>query len=100
SSGSSTRRGASFCVAQEASIAAVTSNRAAVIFFRGSGISASINDNVSRLHLDATRQTTSNNVADSDCGFNRRNANFSNQSAVPHHEHFRIGFDALTAAKT
>jgi len=70
SSGSLTKRGGSFCVAHETNVIMVANNRAAVMFFRSLGISASINYNISRLHLDAARQTAGDDIADSGRGFN------------------------------
>ena len=70
SSGSLTKRGGSFCVAHETNVIMVTNKRAEVMFFRSLGISASINYNISRLHLDAARQTAGDDIADSGRGFN------------------------------
>src|SRR5436309_4144805 len=99
SSGSLTKRGGSFCVAHETNVIVVANNRAEAMFFRSLGISASINYSISRLHLDAARQTAGDDIADSCRGFNRRNANFSNQSALPQNKHFRVRFDALASTK-
>ena len=70
SSGSLTNRGGSFCVAHETNVIMVATNRVEVMFFRSLGISASINYNISRLHLDAARQTAGDDIADSGRRFN------------------------------
>jgi hypothetical protein len=46
----------------------------------GLGIRASINDSISRLHLDATGQAAGNDIVDSGGRFNSRNPDFEKQN--------------------
>src|SRR5215475_1222902 len=79
----------SFWVAHEANKPTATSNKAVATFFSCLRIRASINDNVSRLHLDATRQRAGDDIADGSRRFNGRNPNFPNKGPVPHNQHLR-----------
>ena len=63
------------------------------------GIRASINDSITRLHLDATRQAVSENIANSRRWFNRGNANFSNDGCVSQNQHFGIRLQSLAIAE-
>src|ERR1041384_47164 len=98
-SGSLTNATSFFWVAQETSVLAATSSRPAEIQGLKLRIRVSIDDDVSRLHLNASRQRAGHDIADSRCRFNRRNANFSNVGAVSHNQHFGMRFDSVAAAK-
>src|SRR5438105_5287513 len=95
--GSSTRAGFGFSVAQPARRVHATkrSNDAIVRL----GIRASINNGVTRLYLDATRQAISHNIANCCRRFNGRNANFSDRCPASQNKHFRVGLHALVLAK-
>ncbi len=69
-SGSLTRPTCSFWEAQETNTVVAASKRAAAIVLFRSGIRASIDDNVSRLHLDPSCQAAGNDIADSGRRFN------------------------------
>src|SRR6202022_2235034 len=69
-SGSLTSATCSFWLAHETNMVAAASNRTAATFLSCLRICASINDNVSRLHLDASRQSAGNDIADSGRRFN------------------------------
>jgi hypothetical protein len=99
SSGSSTKRTDSLWLAHEASVIANANHRTARMFFRFLGTCASINHCVSRLHLDAARQTAGDDIADSGRRFNCRNSNSSNQRALPQNQHFRVRLDSLPGAE-
>jgi len=82
-SGSSTSASCGFCVAQAAkAMQPANSNKAEIVRL---GIRASINDGITWLHLDATRQAVSKNITNSGRRFNRRNANFSNNGSLAQH---------------
>jgi hypothetical protein len=59
-------------LAQEARVVATQKSNAILMTLKhaGSGISASINDSISGLHLDAAGQATGDNVADGSRRFN------------------------------
>src|SRR5207237_1626678 len=68
-SGSSTSAGCGFCVAHAAKAMQPANSRKAEIVRLG--IRASINDSITWLHLDATRQAVSQNITNSCRRFNR-----------------------------
>src|SRR2546421_3343611 len=96
-SGSSTSATCGFCVAQPTRAMQPANSRKAEIVRLG--IRASINDSITRLHLDATRQAVSKNITNRCRRFNRRNANFSNNGGLAQHQHFGIRLYPLAIAQ-
>src|SRR5438876_6613135 len=99
-SGSLTNATSFFWVAQETSVLAAASKSPAEIHGLKLRIRVSINDNVSGLHLNASRQRAGDDIADSCRRFNRRNPNFSNIGAVSYDQHFGMRLDSVAAAET
>jgi hypothetical protein len=62
-------------------------------------IRAGINHNVSPLNLNASRQAARDYIADGSGRFNRRNPNFSNETAVAQNQHLGIWLDSLPGAQ-
>src|SRR5437867_5050429 len=98
-SGSFTKATFSFWLAHETNKPAATSSKAAATFRSCLRICASINDNVSRLYLDSTRQGAGDDIADGGSRFNRRNADFSNKGAVANDQHLGMRFHSVAAAE-
>src|SRR5207237_6788259 len=98
-SGSLTNATCSFWDAHETNMPAAASNKTAATFLSCLRICASIDDNVPRLHLDASRQCAGDDIGDSGRRFNRRNANFPNKGAVSQHQHLGMRLDAVAPAE-
>src|ERR1041384_1730767 len=81
SSGSSTRRACDLSDAQETSTALLAHRSASGRFRIRSKMTAGINYSVSRLHLDATRQSAGHYIGDAGGRFNRRNTQLTDARA-------------------
>ena len=59
---------------------------------------SSIDDSISRLHLNATRQAIGDNITNGRGRFNRGNTNLSDESAMAENKHVGVGGETLASA--